>query len=206
MLKLIHPQGDIKLRGQPSFLLVDGGTGGRKSGSSMRFSPAVVTFVGRKSDGKVVPVYDIRMPDMLHSGERLLLWPWSGVECSKSEQRNNAEYILANKKLVPTPPQPPKSASFFPFFRFFVFCWLFNSTGWKLWKIVLRQFASSLCLHLPPICNGEEQLKKRDIEHFCGRFAVDFIMPTFNCRKSMPRWPSGKIAERWKTGLFRGHV
>lgn len=22
---------------------------------------------------------------------------------------------------------------------------------------------------------------------FCGRFAVDFIMPTFNCRKSMPR-------------------
>lgn len=83
----------------------------------MRFSPAVVTFVGRKSDGKVVPVYDIRMPDMLHSGERLLLWPWSGVECSKSEQRNNAEYILANKKLVPTP-QPPKSASFFHFFDF----------------------------------------------------------------------------------------
>jgi len=52
------------------------------------------------------------MPDMLHSGERLLLWPWerSRVECSKSEQQNNAEYILANKKL------PPKSAFLSSFF------------------------------------------------------------------------------------------
>lgn len=40
-------------------------------------------------------------------------------------------------------------------------------------------------------CSGLFALAANLRKTFCGRFAVDFIMPTFNCRKSMPRWPAG---------------
>lgn len=42
---------------------------------------------------------------------------------------------------------------------------------------------SDLCSHPVGLFALAANLRKT----FCGRFAVDFIMPTFNCRKSMPR-------------------
>jgi len=91
------------------------------------------------------------MPDMLHSGERLLLWPWerSRVECSKSEQQNNAEYILANKKL------PPKSAFLSSFFSVDFSTRLAENCG--------KSFCGSLPAHFVCTCRQfarEEQLKK----------------------------------------------
>lgn len=120
-----------------------------------------------------------------------------GAECSESEQQNNAEYIPANKKLA--------SAHLSFLLSFFV-DFSTRPDGGNCGK----SFGGSLPAHFVCTCrqfasersNSSNMGKKyKRGEHFCGRFAVDFIMPTFNCRKSMPRWPPGA-----GEGCARGHV
>lgn len=85
----------------------------------------------------------------------VLVESWLAVVCSKSEQRYNAEYILANKK------RNLCHLSATHFLSFFLLCLLTFQLEWlwKLWKIVRRQFASSLCLHLPPIWRAEQKIE-----------------------------------------------